>query len=218
MDQSIGSNNFMGIPSEGAHVQAKHFGHMLRAALGEPAWSQLAPAITRRFVAGTKDKPSLRFIGTMQWVYCSPMGALIAKLIRRFSILPDICARHSDFSFDIHLGERGLSKERNYYLADDRRFRFVSRFADTPRLHEEFSGGIGMYLRLKETGGALLFCDEGYFLRIFMWRIPLPAWMTVGRFELLHSNRDERRFQIIIRVVHPIFGLLFYQRGEFEAA
>lgn len=195
--------------------QVQSFAVVLRNMLGEAAWMQLEADIARRFVAYVSEQRPLQFVGKMQWVYCSPIGYVISKFIKRFSILPDVCCRDSDFGFDIGMRNGSLFKQRVYELEDGSRFRFTSSFRELPRLHEEFNGGIGMYLGLLVKRGALLFRDEGYFFRIRNWRLSLPRWMTVGHFDLLHRNIDAKRFQIIIRVVHPLLGTLFYQRGEF---
>lgn len=196
--------------------RVKPFWAMLRDALDDHTWLKLDPAIAARFTTTISDDHPLQFSGKMHWVYCSPIGAMIAKIINRFSILPDICARDADFTFDISMLNGEIMKQRGYNLGASSKFTFTSSFSDQPRLHEEFGGGIGMYLRLAVKRGALLFRDQGYFLRIRHWRLPLPSWLTVGKFDLLHRNIDDQRFQIIIRVAHPLFGTLFYQRGEFK--
>jgi hypothetical protein len=72
-----------------------------------------------------------------------------------------------------------------------------------------------MALKLEaQPDGALLFADDGYFVRIMDRRWRLPAWLA-ARFELLHKSIDADRFQVLLRVSHPLFGTLFYQRGEF---
>lgn len=195
--------------------QVKSFGEVLRTEMGEPGWRQLQQDIISRFNVYVSEDKALTFTGKMQWVYCSPIGSIIAKVIKPFSILPDLCARGADFTFDIGLHDGEISKQRGYELGKQQ-FIFKSLFKDSPRLHEEFNGGIGMYLKLLVKRGSLLFRDQGYFFRIKSWRLSLPRWLTVGYFDLLHRNIDEQRFQIIIRVVHPLFGTLFYQRGEFE--
>jgi len=195
--------------------QVKSFGEILRSALGEQAWGKLEQSIAKRFNVYVSENNQLKFQGRMQWVYCSPIGSLIAKVIKRFSILPGQCARDASFTFDIGMKDGELNKERSYALGG-KHFVFTSAFKSSPRLHEEFGGGIGMYLRLLVKNGSLLFRDQGYFLRLKNWRLSLPSWLTVGNFDLLHRNIDENRFQIIIRVAHPLLGTLFYQRGEFE--
>lgn len=192
------------------------FASVLQRALGEAAWASLAPAIRLRFAGCLSAKRGLLFTGTMQWVYCSPLGALLMKLLRRFCILPATCVRDSQFSFHIGMANGQIVKQRNYQMAGQPDFEFRSRFADSPRLYEEFAGGIGMYLALAVKQRALLFRDQGYFWRFRRWRLHVPGWLAVGHFELLHRNIDQQRYQIVIRVAHPLFGTLFYQRGEFQ--
>lgn len=192
------------------------FCSILRTSLGEQAWRKLSPEIVSRFNAHLSEAHSMQFVGRMHWVYCSPIGALIAKIIKPFSILPDICTREADFLFSIAVRNGVIMKQRVYQLSDKHRFVLTSRFADQPRLHEEFGGGIGMYLSLAVKRGAMLFRDCGYFIRLRNWCIRLPRILTVGHFELMHRNIDEQRFQIIIRVAHPWLGTLFYQRGVFR--
>ena len=197
------------------HCKVVSFAVLLRQVMGEQAWSELESGIHRRFATYVGEGHSLVFKGRMQWVYCSPLGYIISKVIKRFAILPDACVRDSEFTFDIGMRNGEILKQRTYEMRASQSFRFSSLFSTEPRLHEEFNGGIGMYLGLLVKRGSLLFRDEGYFFRIGQRRLRLPRWLTVGHFDLLHRNLDEQRFQIIIRVVHPLFGTLFYQRGEF---
>ena len=218
LDSVIDGGTLVRLPErgDGAVSPPVCFARLLRADLGDRAWSRLMPAIRSRFVANPQRDRPLRYRGRMQWVYCSPLGALIGGLLRRFAILPDRCARDAAFEFTIVGRGNALAKRRSYAIGGHRPFVFNSRFTGQPDLHEEFSGGIGMRLGLRETDGALLFHDRGYTLRIGKRRLTLPRWLSVGRFELLHRNIDQRRFQIIIRVAHPLLGTLFYQRGEFH--
>lgn len=203
-------------PSKQTNVTSElSFSTMLRNALGESAWSTLDSAIQHRFVASQSSTETLEYRGTVNWVYCSPAGALIARLLRRAAILPGRCGRDAAFEFCITRNEDKIVKQRVYNWPSGEQFTFRSIFGSDPRLHEEFSGGIGMYLQLFATQAALLFRDRGYFLRVGSVRIPLPRCLSVGTFELLHRNIDAQRFQVIIRVAHPLLGTLFYQRGEF---
>lgn len=217
MSMQITTRNAFGNAEQGVICSINSFGAMLRESLGETNWQRLDREIRQRFAGYISSNHPLRFAGKMQWVYCSPVGLVIAKLIKRFSILPDVCARHCDFTFDIGAANTGFTKQRGYDFGRGKRFVFSSLFTDLPRLHEEFGGGLGMYLKLAVKRGALLFRDQGYFLRILNWRLRLPDWLTPGKFELLHRNIDAQRFQVIIRVAHPLFGTLFYQRGEFKS-
>jgi hypothetical protein len=119
------------------------------------------------------------------------------------------------FVFRIEARGPAFHKERLYRFADGSVFAFRSLFAAAPLLHEQFPLGLGMALKLEaQPDGALLFADDGYFVRIMDRRWRLPAWLA-ARFELLHKSIDADRFQVLLRVSHPLFGTLFYQRGEF---
>lgn len=182
--------------------------------LGEKQWNRLDDRIIQRFTSSL-EKKCLRYLGTVNWVYCSPIGALIAKVLQPFSLLPDRCVRDSQFEFVIRHNKQQVVKQRRYYLGKDLPFTFSSLFDHTPGAHEEFAGGLGMYLKLAVKNGSLLFRSQGYFLRLGRWRMRIPRWLSVGHFELLHRSIDQRRFQVIIRIAHPLLGVLFYQRGEF---
>lgn len=195
---------------------AVSFADMLRRTLGEAEWRLLARGITARFEPRAGPGRPLVFAGIMQQVYCSPLGALAAILLRGAAILPPRCVQDVPFTFRITLQGRVLAKERCYQLDRKTAFVFRSVFSETPSLHEEFRGGLGMYLGVAAYRRCLLFFDRHYFLRIGRLRLLLPRWLGLGRFELIHRNMDDRRFQVLIRVSHPLFGTLFYQRGEFE--
>lgn len=194
----------------------KTFGKLLRQALGEAQWLNLDASIATRFGPPAAGARNLRFTGTVHWAYCSLLGAVLGHAIRGLAVLPCQVRRNADFLFLIEHTPQGIVKERTYYWNDGARFVFKSRFDDVPSLHEEFRAGFGMYLKLSTEQGALLFSDDGFFLRFGDIRLRLPRRLFAARFALLHRSIDSRRFQVLIRVSHPILGTLFYQRGEFR--
>lgn len=203
------------LSDHGEMETTKSFGELLRQATGEAPWARLDATIPARFSITATHNGILRFVGTVHWAYCSLLGAILGRLIEPLSVLPHQSRRNADFTFVIKHTREGILKERTYCWPDGTRFVFRSRFGEFPFLHEEFRAGFGMYLKLSAVGGALLFSDNGYYLRLGKHRLRLPRWLDVGRFELLHRSIDARRFQVLIRVSHPLFGTLFYQRGEF---
>ena len=194
--------------------ESESFIDIIRQNLGLKQWQQLDTQIIRRFTLSPGGS-KLRFFGVVNWVYCSPVGYLFGKLLKPFSLLPDRCARFCRFEFLIHAKHAVIKKQRKYFLNDTSAFAFKSIFTGQPTLMEEFHGRLGMYLKLSVKRGALFFQDRGYFWGFSRLRLPIPHWLTPGRFELLHRSIDEHRFQVIIRISHPLLGTLFYQRGEF---
>lgn len=190
------------------------FTDLIRDDLGGTQWQALHHDIIQRFTLA-KQSTRLRYIGVVNWVYCSPIGKLIAKFLKPLELLPDQCARDTQFEFVINHQAEKINKQRRYFINSNTAFTFRSLFASQPELHEEFKAGLGMKLKLSVVQGDLLFQDQGYFWRIGSWRIPIPRWCSIGKFELLHHNINSLYFQVIIRISHPIFGVLFYQRGKF---
>lgn len=192
---------------------------VLRASLGAH-WNTLHPDIRARFTL-TPEAARQSFTGTMSEVHRSRVGWLIAKLIAFVRILPSVRARNVPFEFHLTPAPNaGWVKERLYHFADGRfEFRSVMRVEDNGELVEQFPYGLGMNIKLGAEGAdgdTLYFRDDGYFLRVSGFRLPLPHWLTVGRFTLAHHNIDSERFTVAISLDHPLFGRLFFQHGVFS--
>lgn len=76
------------------------FRKIIQLDLGEKQWQKLDVDIIKRFTCSLQHK-CLRYLGTVNWIYCSPIGSLLAKCLKPFSLLPDRCARDSQFEFVI---------------------------------------------------------------------------------------------------------------------
>jgi hypothetical protein len=195
---------------------------LLRAALGA-RWQQLHPQIRARFTLAP-GKTQQSFAGSMSQIDRSACGWVIAKLIAFVRILPSQRARHVPFEFNLRPAQRDISggwiKQRIYrFRGGDFEFRSVMRIAPNGELIEQFPYGLGMKIRLGaegHNGDTLMFRDDGYFLRLGQFRLPLPRWLTVGRFTLAHKNIDREHFSVEISIDHPLLGQLFYQYGRFR--
>jgi hypothetical protein len=205
-----------GMPMHGAVPRAdppsghQSLSELLVRAVGQQC-GRLHPDILHRFTS-----PTLAFSGRMQSIYCSLPGWCVARLLAPAQLLPSRCAHDVGFTFRVAPAAGGLCKERVYqWQDDDQPFVFRSLLSEEPRLHERFAFGLGMNLRVRAVDdGALLITNDGYFLQLGLWCMPLPRAL-LGRFVLLHTNVDARRFRVQIRILNAIWGTLFYQSGEF---
>ena len=200
---------------------------LLHASLGAQ-WQRLHPDIRARFtLAPCETRQS--FTGTMSAVDRSALGWLIARLIAFVRILPAARARNVPFEFNLapapalaSTPASGWIKERLYRFRDGCfQFRSVMSIARNGDLIEQFPYGLGMKIKLGAEDDKLYFRDDGYFLRlgtICALTLPLPRWLTVGRFTLTHKNIDREHFTVEISLDHPLFGRLFYQYGAFRQA
>ena len=198
------------------------FAALLRRALGTQ-WQHLHPDIRARFTPAP-GATRQRFTGTMSKIDRSFIGWLIARAIAFMHVLPAVRARNVPFEFNLSPAQDdGWHKERLYHFRDGRfEFRSIMSIARNGDLIEQFPFGLGMKIKLGaegDNGDTLYFRDDGYFLRIGKgdaWRLPLPRWLTVGRFTLAHKNIDRENFTVEINIDHPLFGRLFYQYGAFS--
>lgn len=198
---------------------------LLRAALGE-RWLHLHPHIRARFTLapGTTRQT---FAGIMHEINRSAFGWLVAKLIALVRVLPAQRARNVPFEFNLtpapgFANNSGWIKQRLYrFRSGDFEFRSVMSMTTSGELIEQFPYGLGMNIKLGAEGvggDTLYFRDNGYFLRVGKFRLPLPRWLSVGRFTLAHKNIDREHFSVEISVDHPLFGKLFYQYGKFRGS
>ena len=200
------------------------FAALLHAALGTQ-WQHLHPDIRARFTPAPGASRQ-RFTGSMSEIDRSFIGWLIARAIAFVRMLPAVRARDVPFEFNLTPAPgAGWFKERLYYFDHDDggrfKFRSIMSIARNGDLIEQFPYGLGMKIKLGvegNQGDKLMFRDDGYFLRVGRWRLPLPRWLSVGRFTLTHRNIDRERFTVDISIDHPLFGRLFYQAGNFRQA
>ena len=183
-------------------------------------WKRVHPHIRARFTLAP-GATRQRYTGTMSEINRSPIGWLIAHLIAFVHILPTARARDVPFEFNLSPAPgAGWIKERLYHFhqGNNRRFEFrsVMSIARNGELIEQFPYGLGMKIKLVAGDNTLYFLDDGYFLRIGTLRLPLPRWLTVGRFTLTHRNIDREHFTVAISLDHPLFGRLFHQVGSFR--
>jgi hypothetical protein len=194
------------------------FAALLRTALGA-RWQFLHPDIRTRFtlVPGATQQS---FTGTMDEINRSAIGWAIARLIAFVHVLPSARARDVPFEFNLSpAADTGWIKERLYHFNNGRfEFRSVMHIANNGELIEQFPCGLGMKIKLAAGDDTLCFLDDGYFLRAGNRRLPLPRWLTVGRFVLTHKNIDRDNFTVEINLDHPLFGRLFHQHGRFQQA
>jgi hypothetical protein len=190
-----------------------------RRILGELAWRRLAPAVRRRFAVKPAPGGSIRYVGAMEEVRCSAVGAIVARLCRLIGTpLAPYRGAHVPTTVELRLDDdgEGIVWERTYRFAGRAPVRCVSiKKATADGLLECVGRGIAMRLALSEQDGALHFRSIGY---VWRWRrlaLRLPLWLTPGDMHVVHRDLGGGRFRFSIDVRHPLFGETFHQDGVF---
>lgn len=197
-------------------------GELFKKILGAE-WGKLHPDIQRRFGHHPAPGQPLLYRGLLSELTSSRFGKLLGYLTLPFlkgALMP---YDDADFPVDIEVYSKPASpcifKQRIYRLHGRQPVRFTSYMQESERgeVLEYVGWGLGMKLLLDVRDGNLHFTSDGYFWRLFGWRMPLPALLTPGKTFLCHCNDNPGQFNIRIEIRHAVFGTTFTQVGVFHA-
>lgn len=184
--------------------------------LGPAAWARLPRAVQRRFAPGHGDAV---YRGRMT-LHCSPIGRVYALLSALFGS-PLVGGRGGEVPATVNVrqdGRGGVVWERllgDTAGAAPTLVRSTKLLDARGRLLEQTDGGLAMWLRVSEQGGALVFESRRYELRLGAWRLPLPALLTPGRCRVTHTDLGQGRFRFDLAMTHPLWGCTVSQSGVF---
>lgn len=194
-----------------------------RALLKADAWTQLPPAIRRRFSKRLSGGRTVVYSGRITHTTMSRAGAILAQLGRLIGgPLPTSCDVDvpSVVTVTEDMGSGGQVWTRLYA----RRHGFPQvihsskRFAGPTGLEEHVGCGVGMTLRVAATQHALIFTSGRYFIELASQRFYLPAWLSPGDLTVTHAEIDDTHFVFTLEITHPWLGTLLEQRAVFEEA
>lgn len=188
--------------------------------VGREGWWRLAPDIRKRFTEKPTLRQPIRYLGVMQRVGGSCIGAVLAQCCRLIGT-PFAPYRAADVAVAITLRfepSGGVIWEREYQYADRPAVtvRSTKRIGDDGALLECVGFGFGMRLAVFEANRALHFLSLRYFWRIGRREFRLPALMSPGTAHVIHEDLGDGRFRFSMTIHHALFGLLFQQHGVFQ--
>lgn len=192
-----------------------------RRLVGEERWAQLPEAVRARFSKRLAQARVALYPGIIREVRFSALGRVLAQVCRLIgSPLPlhKDCGVPATVSVSEDRESGGQCWTRIYGRA--RGFPQVihsaKRFAGPTGLEEYLGKGIGMALKVDAVGNGLVFSSDHYFVKFGGRRVRLPRWMSPGRTVVRHVDMGEGAFEFSLSLVHPVFGELVYQSGEFR--
>ncbi len=184
-------------------------------------WFDLHKDIQNRFDETPEPGKPLCYRGTLDILWCSNLGKLLAfltKPIIKGALMP---YRSNHCPVDIQVYKKDncpyLFKQRIYQLKESKHVQFTSHMSeDKPGEIMEYVGaGLGMKLTVFEKEGNLHIKSDGYFLKIGPVKIPMPSIFTPGKTYLTHINENKEKFRIRIDINHCLLGKMFIQEGSF---
>lgn len=98
-----------------------------------------------------------------------------------------------------------------------RTYEFRSRMlqVDGTEMVEIMRFGLCWRFRYGWDGEKVLLSHEGYSLSIFGFRLPLPLGLLIGRSDAEETAVDDNTFDMVTRIVHPWWGLVYEYKGRF---
>ncbi|HJZ19619.1 MAG TPA: DUF4166 domain-containing protein [Bradyrhizobium sp.] len=192
-----------------------------RALLSEDDWARLPRATRRRFSKRLAGGESTVYVGEVE-VSFSRIGWWLAQIARllggplptsRDTGVPGIVTVTEDVATGGQIWTRIYARRNGFPQV----VHSSKRFEGSTGLEEYLGFGIGMALRTRVEGEALLFCSAGYVLHLGPLRLRLPALLTPGDLTVSHSDFGGE-FRFTLELVHPRFGMLVRQSGIFKEA
>jgi hypothetical protein len=191
-----------------------------RALLSEGEWARLPSATRRRF--------SKRLAGGESTVYVGEVGVSFSRIGWWLAQIARLIGGPLPTSRDTGVGIVTVTEDvatggQIWTRIYARRNGFPQvvhsskRFEGSTGLEEYLGFGIGMALRTRVEGEALLFSSAAYVLHLGPLRLWLPTWLTPGDLTVSHCDFGGE-FRFTLELVHPRLGTLLRQSGTFKEA
>lgn len=188
--------------------------------LGREAWLALPGAVRERFLRRIETGDCVSYVGQVVECRMSLAGRIFAQLAR---IVGAPLPLGTDIGVAASVSVTSDDGRINQYWTRQygRRHGFpqvihsAKRFAGPTGLEEYLGYGIGIALRLRVAGGALLFEGDHYFVRLFGLRLRLPRWAEPGRLTVGHRDLGDGRFVFSLDLAHPLLGAMIHQSAIF---
>jgi hypothetical protein len=192
-----------------------------RKLLGSTAWNVLPGAIRRRFSKRLAGGQAVVYVGRTTHMQMSRVGFLLAQVARliggplpisRDVDVPSVVTVTEDMATGGQIWTRLYAHRSGFPQV----IHSSKRFAGPLGLEEHVGCGVGMTLKLSADETALTFESVRYFVQLGALRLQLPRWLTPGQLTIGHHEIDPNRFAFTLKLEHPLFGQLIYQRAVFE--
>lgn len=193
---------------------------IFRLALGEDAWQRLAAPVRQHYDLAADSANSKTLNGVMDEIFHAPAIKPLLWLARGFGGLVPWQGR------DVPVEVRNwtdparpncLFWHRRFQFADGRRLVFASRMelAQDGEIIEFLRFGIGVRMRVAESGGALVYTARDHCWKIGPWLLGIPHWLLLGEARIVESPAAEGGIRLDFTITHPWLGRSFGYRGRF---
>ena len=192
-----------------------------RALITDNDWFSLPKPVRRRFSKRLAGGRTVVYAGTVVHTRMSGAGWCLAQVARLIGG-PLPTSRDAGLPAVVTVTEEVSSGGQVWTRLYARRHGFpqiihsVKRFAGATGIEEYLGRSFGIALHVGVRNGALVFRSAYYFFQLFGRRFRLPAWLSPGMMTVTHSECGDGKFEFLLEVDHPRFGLLIRQSAVFR--
>jgi hypothetical protein len=189
-----------------------------RRLLGE-YWAELPAAVRRRFARHIGEDACVTYAGEVVECRMSVAGWLLAQTARLIGA-PLPLSRDTGIAATVSVTGDAAGHGQYWMRQYGRRNGFpqvihsAKQFAGPTGLEEYLGLGIGIALKLRVAGGALLFESDHYFLRLGGVRLRMPCG-AIGQLTIGHVDLGGGRFAFTLDLIHSWLGELVHQTAVF---
>lgn len=182
------------------------------------AWQQMPPVFHRHYANRPFSNDVTVVEGVMDIACHGPMRWL-APVMNWMGQIPAMnesgVAVRVEYRSDP--ATRAFHFRRIFSLPDGRTYEFRSRMlqVDGAEMVEIMRFGLCWRFRCGWDGKKVFLRHLGYGLSIFGIRLPLPLGLLIGRSDAEETAVDDATFDMVTRIVHPWWGLVYEYKGRF---
>ncbi|NVJ97102.1 MAG: DUF4166 domain-containing protein [Alphaproteobacteria bacterium] len=189
------------------------------------AWDKLPDVMLKHYKNRPFSDDRYRIHGRMS-VTTHPLLKLFAPLSRLAGAVPLVDATNIPVTVDFESepNSRAFHFNRLFYLGGKTPYNFHSRMIplDGPlggsRMAEVMKCRLCWRLRFRFDGTHVRLLHDGYGMHLFGQVIPLPITWLMGRVEAEEWVTGDDRFDMCVKIHHPLLGQIYEYRGSFSTA
>ncbi len=182
------------------------------------AWHRL-PEVMRRHYANRPFTADLTVVEGMMDIACHGPIRWLAPVMNGMGQIPAMNERGVAVRVEYRSepSSRAFRFRRVFSLANGKTYEFRSRMVqvDGPEMVEVMRFGLCWRFRYGWDGERVVLAHRGYAVLLFGWRIPLPLGLLIGRSDAEEVAVDDESFEMVTRIIHPWWGLVYEYKGRF---
>lgn len=182
------------------------------------AWPDL-PTVMHRHYANRPYSRDVTIIDGIMDIDCHGPVRWLAPVMTRMGQIPAMNERDVPVRIELasDVASRAFQFRRIFSLPDGRVYEFRSRMLQVggADMVEVMRFGLCWRFRYGWDGTKVCLSHRGYALSLFGIRVPVPLGLLIGRSDAEERAVDDDTFDMVTRIVHPWWGLVYEYRGRF---